>query len=181
MVKVRKVLLFGLAKLLLNWLRSDRLPRALAYPVIGAVIWLMGAVEKTWEYSPEYPVYCRALILNRGPGVKNLRAVPSPAVGTKTIRVWGTLVDTVGGMFDPQSKKIGVSGAVAWVDSIPEGYKGGEKMKATDGAFDSDSEDVFLDMDITGLVAGRHRVFVSGWDMEGMLGSPDSIDIEITE
>ncbi|MEO0140778.1 MAG: hypothetical protein ABIM88_04430 [candidate division WOR-3 bacterium] len=38
-----------------------------------------------------------------------------------------------------------------------------------------------LDLDITGLAPGRHRVFVSGWDMEGMLGSPDSIDIEITE
>ncbi|MEO0180468.1 MAG: hypothetical protein ABIM74_01250 [candidate division WOR-3 bacterium] len=38
-----------------------------------------------------------------------------------------------------------------------------------------------LGLDITGLTPGKHRVFVSGWDMEGMLGSPDSIDTEITE
>ncbi len=179
MAKAGKGLARGMARLLVAWLRKGRIPKALAYPVIGAAAWLTAAGEETWQYPPEWPMYCRAVIINRGPAVSNLRAIPNPSGGTRTVRVWATLVDSVGGMLAPEPEKIGVSGAILWTDSIPQGYKGGEKMFPADGAFDSDSEDVFLDLGITGLASGKHRVFVSGWDTEGMLGEPDSVDFKV--
>jgi len=179
MAKARKGIARGLARIFLAWLRKGRVPKALVYPVAGAAIWLMGAGEEAWRYPPEWPMYCRAVIINRGPVASNLKAVPDPGKGA--VRIRATLVDTVGGMFMPDPEKLGVSGALLWIDSIPQGYKGGERMRAADGNFDSDSEDVFLDLEVMGLSQGKHRVFVAGWDAEGMLGEPDSVDFNVNK
>jgi len=176
MAGLKKRLSERLGRAILARLRAGQIPRALAYPGLGLAFWLLGAEEAWWQYPPEFPMYCRAIIYNRGPVVSGLSVKPS---GTGKVRVKATLRDTVGGKFGPDEQLRGVGGGVAWVDSLPAGYAGGIRMSPADGKFGSDSEEVFLDLDISG--EANHRVYVAGWDQEGLLGYPDSVDLEVRE
>lgn len=183
-----KQLLAGIGKALV--LVGRRGPGSIRYPIVGLAISLLAASESgligvmktgiqrargglsTPEEAPNVLCY-RVAPSNHGPTVFNLTAVPNPTEGAKTVRVSALLVDDYGN--DP-----GVAGATLVMEGSPD-----LAMKPTDGAFDSDSEEVYLDLEVSSLVinrvTGKYTIAVSGTDREGAEGGAEFLDIEVTD
>lgn len=73
-----------------------------------------------------------------------------------------------------------VASAAAYIGTTPWAADAAPiAMSASDGGFDSTTEDVEADLPSTGLAAGRHLVFVQGTDSAGHAGTPDATFVEI--
>lgn len=69
-----------------------------------------------------------------------------------------------------------IASASAYVDAAP--WTAGAvplAMRASDGAFDSNREQVVVDIDTRNLAYGRHVVYVRGTDASGRAGTPNAI------
>ena len=172
MARVKRKLITGLARALLYGWKGGLIPRRLALGGIGFLLSLgtSGGVSCVRT--------CYEPLMNEGPYVKELFANPNPTGGADTVRVEALLVDEVwdeGSDFGP-----GVAGAKLFLDSL--GYEGnGIPMLPSDGQFGSDSEWVYLNVDVSAYQPGALRIYVRGWDLDYEWGYPDSLDIEITE
>jgi hypothetical protein len=77
-----------------------------------------------------------------------------------------------------------IRSAAAYVDHLP--WQPGSPaivMAANDGAFNSTSEGVAVDIDTTGLSPGRHLIYVQGTNSKGAsgtTGTPDAIFLDVT-
>ncbi|TDR43931.1 carboxypeptidase family protein [Tahibacter aquaticus] len=73
-----------------------------------------------------------------------------------------------------------IASARAYVDSLPwSSGTAGEAMAASDGAFNSGSEAVQLDLSTGGLSNGRHLVYVQGVDSGSAAGAPNAVFVEV--
>jgi len=190
MVKAKMNLLAGIARALISAMRKGLIPRGLAYPVMGFAISLLAAGESglmdtvkagvqkvrgelSGPGEVPYVLCYKVAPSNRGPAVISLTAVPNPTNGAKTVRVSATLIDDYG-------NDLGVAGATLTMEASPD-----LAMKPTDGKFDSDSEDVYLDLEVSSLVinrvTGKYTIAVSGTDNEGAEGGAEFLDIEVTD
>ncbi len=72
-----------------------------------------------------------------------------------------------------------VAAAEYFIDSV--GADGsGTAMSATDGSFDSDSENVTASADVSGLSLGNHTLYVHGRDGAGNWGATDSVVLDVS-
>jgi hypothetical protein len=75
-----------------------------------------------------------------------------------------------------------VGSASAYVDTLPWDFARIEiVLSATDGAFDADTENVRGTIDTTGMIPGRHLVYVQGADELGYRGPPNAAMIDIVD
>lgn len=169
MARVKRNLVFVLARALLSGWKRGILPRGFALSGIGFLLSLVagGTVCLSCCYPPIMP--------GDGPYIKELLADPNPTGGADTVRIEALLLDEDWGDDEP-----GVAGAELFLDSL--GQLGeGVSMIPKDGQFGSDREWAYLDLDVSAYPPCTLRVFILGWDIDGMEGHPDSLDIEVTE
>ena len=79
-----------------------------------------------------------------------------------------------------------ISGARAWIDGRPwEAALDATALSASDGAFNSTSEQVEGTIDLSGIAPGRHLLYVQGANARGggagTVGTPNAVFIEIPE
>ncbi len=74
-----------------------------------------------------------------------------------------------------------ITSARLYVDVPPwEAGASGIAMSASDGSFNTTRETATASLNTTGLVAGRHLIYVQGIDASGNVGSPNAVILNIT-
>jgi FtsP/CotA-like multicopper oxidase with cupredoxin domain len=107
----------------------------------------------------------------QGPVTSVVSALPSPTDGTANVTVTANVNDSVTGGSTIQAAQF-VAGGVAYA------------MTATDGAFDTGSEDVtgvLTTTDLAALGPGIHTIYVRGQDVAGNWGASSSTTLEISD
>jgi DNA-dependent RNA polymerase auxiliary subunit epsilon len=108
-----------------------------------------------------------------GPITSNVAAEPNPTNGADTVTLTATIDDSTTG-------NSVITAAEYFVDTV--GSNGtGTAMSASDGAFDSATEAVTADIDVSGLSVGNHNLYVHGKDAAGNWGATESVVLEVTE
>ena len=108
-----------------------------------------------------------------GPAALDVGASPNPTRGGETVTLTSLIDDSTSGSSM-------VVAAEYFVDTV--GTSGsGETMSAPDGAFDSPSEDVRADIDVSGWTYGNYTLYVHGMDSAGNWGEMTSVLLEVTE
>jgi len=168
MARIKKGILRNLFRLLLAGARRGILPSGMVFGIAGILASGLAA-------SDNPPITCYVPVPNYyGPMVTRITAFPNPTEGAKTVKVVATLV----GYMEGQR----VAGAKLYArkksgDAVPF-YS--EAMKPVDGAFDSDSEDVYLDLEVSGWAGGSYWIYVSGYNQAGEGGISYSLNLEVT-
>ena len=136
---------------------------------------MLGIVASGLAASDNPPITCYVPAPDYyGPMVTRITAFPNPTGGASTVRVIATLVG--------YSKGQVVAGANLYArkksgDAVPFYSEG---MKPVDGAFDSDSEDVYLDLEVSGWAEGTYLLFAAGYDEAGEGGLAGEVTLDVT-
>lgn len=170
MARIKRNTLQKICRLLLAGARKGLLPSGLVFGLLGLL-----ASRLTASNSPPITCYVPAPEY-RGPITKSIYAFPNPTGGAKTVRVVATLVGYSEGQV--------ISGAnlFARTESHKEvpGF-GPKPMKPKDGSFDSDSEDVYVDLNVSGWAEGDYWIYVSGYNQAGEEGVSGALNLQITK
>jgi len=153
----------GIGRFLLAGHRKGLVPRVLAFAWAGFGSAVGLACITCYAPMPE----------NEGPYVNQMKAYPDPK-GARIVKVEALLVDRWG------KKGKGVKGAEVFVG------KGGEAGTGTpalpkDGAFDSDSEEVYCEVDVSGLAPDTLVIYLHGQDVQDLWGYLDSVVVELRD
>jgi len=162
--RLKKKILLGACRFIYGAARKRLLPGGLVFGVVGLLAGLARA-----EYIPPQTCY-RMVILD--PEVMALKVFPNPTGGAENLHVSAIIVD--------RGEMALVTGAELRLFTTGN-YDKTWPMEPTDGKFDSDSEEVFLDLDISGLPAGSYYLYVSGIDAKGAQGYPASRQLMVEE
>ena len=106
------------------------------------------------------------------PGIIQVSAIPNPSLGADTVRVSAIVMDIVN-----QRPLSGATLQLFQADTYDESWP----MKPLDGKFDSDSEGVFFDLDVSGLAPGDYYLYISSLNEEGDPGTPAYLMLRVTE
>ncbi len=162
MARLKKEILLRAYRFMLAGARKGLLPS-------GLVFGLAGLIASGLRADDGVPITCYApLPVYSGPVIRSIRALPNPTRGAKTVRVVATLV----GYNGERVAGADFYGSFSDYKRIP--------MKPTDDAFDSDSEDVYLDLNVSGWAEGIHIVYVQGYNEFEEEGPPERVPLEIT-
>jgi endogenous inhibitor of DNA gyrase (YacG/DUF329 family) len=108
-----------------------------------------------------------------GPMTSDVSADPDPTNGADTVTLTADIDDSTTGNSD-------IVEAEYFVDTI--GTDGdGTPMNPSDGAFDSATEGVTADIDVSGWDVGSYTLYVHGNDSAGNWGTAASVALEVTE
>ncbi|UCF07902.1 MAG: M20/M25/M40 family metallo-hydrolase [Thermoplasmata archaeon] len=131
-------------------------------------IWDTGNGDESWgpEYAPRITVAYNTVGDTEGPICSNLQALPNPTYGVSEVTLSAVISDNgLGGsnitevrFYDPHLK--------SWLSMDPE-----------DGTFDSPTENIQKEIDISTWPDGDHTVFIRGLDEAGNWGDIISIVI----
>ena len=95
-----------------------------------------------------------------------------------------TIADTRYNLSNGAQATYAIRSAAAFVDHLPwESGATPMALQATDGTFDTTSENVIGDIDTTGLAPGRHLVYVQGVNtkgVDGTAGTPQAVFLDVT-
>ncbi len=170
MARLKKEILLRAYRFMLAGARKGLLPS-------GLVFGLAGLIASGLRADDGVPITCYAPppIEYYGPITRSVNAFPNPTVGAKTVRVVATLV----GYSEGQR----VAGADLYVrteshEEVPGA--GSKPMKPVDGEFDSDSEDVYLDLNVSDWAPGSYWIHVSGYSETGEEGISYAVNLEVT-
>jgi hypothetical protein len=108
-----------------------------------------------------------------GPAVLGVDASPNPTRGAETVTL-ASLID------DSTSGNSMIVAAEYFVDTADTSGSG-ETMSASDGVFDSPSENVRADIDVSGWTYGNYILYVHGRDSAGNWGEVMPMLLEVTE
>jgi len=157
-------LLIWLGKLALGGARKGLLPRGLCLTMVGLAACVHRArAEEIMPtcYAPMPEFY--------GPSVVQCSVSPNPTAGAKTVRFSAILRDTDGNTLIDRAELS--RGEIT--DTLL-------LMKPSDGAFDSDSEEVFLDLDVSGWTAGAYTFYIWAYDAGGFAGQAGWLSLEVS-
>jgi hypothetical protein len=113
------------------------------------------------------------LLDTEGPAVLSIGANPNPTRGAETITLTSLIDDLTSGSSM-------VVAAEYFVDTV--GSSGsGVSMSASDGAFDSLSENVRADINVSGWTYGNYTLYVHGRDSAGNWGDMVSVLLNVAE
>ena len=108
-----------------------------------------------------------------GPVTSNVVADPNPTNGAAFVTLTADVSDATTGNST-------IVAAEYFVDTI--GADGsGTPMSASDGAFDSATEEVTASIDISGWAVGQYTLYVHGKDAAGNWGATESVVLDVTE
>jgi len=108
-----------------------------------------------------------------GPEVRSLFASPNPTRGFTKLTLTAIIDDLLTGLSN-------IEYAEYFVDEI--GADGsGTPMLASDGSFNSPSEEATAEIDISSWAPGNHTIYLHGRDKAGFWGNTSSVIIEVTE
>ncbi len=108
-----------------------------------------------------------------GPITSNVAANPNPTNGANTVTLTATIDDSTTG-------NSVITAAEYFVDTV--GSNGtGTAMSASDGAFDSATEAVTADIDVSGWAVGIYTLYVHGMDAANNWGATSAVVLEVTE
>ena len=108
-----------------------------------------------------------------GPAVLGVDASPNPTRGVETVTLTSLIDDSTSGSSM-------IVAAEYFVDTA--GTSGsGETMSASDGTFDSPSENVRADIDVSGWAHGNYTLYVHGRDSAGNWREMVPVLLEVTE
>jgi len=158
-------LLARASRTLLRATRENLLPRGLALALVGVA-------GRALAQGNEEPLVTCYLVAPPGPALLQLTAFPDPTNGARVVRV-----TALGRNYLPG--RGGVAGAELFIGSAGEPGTG-TPMKPGDGAFDSDSEWVYLDLNPSAYGAETLVVYVSVRDSTDW-SPPMSLSIIVTE
>jgi hypothetical protein len=108
-----------------------------------------------------------------GPETTNVVANPNPTNGANTVTLTANVDDSTTG------NSI-IAAAEYFVDTVG-GDGTGTAMSASDAAFDSITEGVTADIDVSGWAVGNYTLYVHGKDAAGNWGGTESVVLEVTE
>ncbi|MEO0180466.1 MAG: hypothetical protein ABIM74_01240 [candidate division WOR-3 bacterium] len=172
MAKMKKDVLRGLCRLLFLGARKGVLPSGLVFGLLGFLASGLSAEDIAPTCYVPMPSYY-------GPGITSLIVFPNPTEGARTVRVVATVIT-----YSPEpgdTHRVARAELCARTESFEEipGFTQ-KSMKPSDGSFDSDSEDVYLDLDVSGWPYGNYWIYVVGYDESGMTNPSDSERLTIT-
>ncbi len=109
-----------------------------------------------------------------GPITSVVAASPDPTDGAASVTLTATVDDSTTGNSNIQAAEYFIDTAGAAGTGTP--------MSATDGSFDSDTENVTAIVDVSGLDPGTYTLFVRGQDVgdTGTWGATNSVGFEVT-
>jgi len=158
----------GLVRVLRGIVRRRLLPRWLGFTAVG----LVAGAARAEDYNG--PTCYEQLMIFNGPVVTQMAATPNPTAGAKTSRVTATLVDTIGEKTVARATLfIYEYAGFQLIDSVAIPRPG-------DGAFDSDSEDVSCEVDVSNLKPGDYSIYLVGYDAAGERGWAGSLVLQVT-
>ncbi len=123
-------------------------------------------------------------VLPGGPDVTRIEASPDLVAAGTPVTLSARIDDSQfnqgpGGSNDGVQN---ISGAQAYLDGLPwEGSLPIASLTASDGAFNSPTEEVGATLATNGLASGKHLVFVQGRDASATAGTPNATFIEIAQ
>ena len=144
-------------------LRRGFLPRSLVFTLAG-----LAACAHRTRAEVVIPTCYEAPIDTR-PRITGASATPNPTGGADTVRLTATLLAYSGGMT--------ITGADVLTGLLEDVTA---PVMPVDGAFDSDSEDVFCEVGVSGFAPGPLRVYIVAWDSRNESGEC-FVDILIEE
>ena len=108
-----------------------------------------------------------------GPVTSNVVADPNPTNGATSVTLTADVSDSTTGNSN-------ITAAEYFVDTV--GADGsGTPMSASDGTFDSPTEGVTADIDVSGWAVGQYTLYVHGQDAAGNWGTTESVVLDVTE
>jgi subtilisin/minor extracellular protease Epr len=107
-----------------------------------------------------------------GPMTSDVSADPDPTNGADSVTLTASISDSTTGNSD-------IAEAEYFIDTV--GANGtGTSMNPSDGTFDSVTEDVAADIDVSGWAAGSYTLYVHGNDSAGNWGATEQVGLEVT-
>lgn len=107
-----------------------------------------------------------------GPVTSGVAAAPNPTNGAASVTLTATADDTTTGGSN-------IAAGEYFVDTL--GVAGtGTAMSASDGSFDSATEGVTTNVDVTGLPLGAHNLYVRSRDSAGNWGGAAVVSLDVT-
>jgi len=124
---------------------------------------VVGAVRTLVNYEED----------TEGPRVRSVFASPSPTHGLSTVTLTATIDDLLTGFSN-------IECAEYFVNEVgPNGS--GIPMSPSDGRFDSPSEEVTAEINVSSWAPGNYTIYVHGRDAAGFWGEAVPVTIEVTE
>jgi hypothetical protein len=108
-----------------------------------------------------------------GPVTTDVLASPNPTNGAETVTLTATISDSTTGDF-------GIAAAEYFVNAVGDDGTG-TAMSASDGVFNSATEAVTANIDVSGWAVGSYTLYVHGKDEAGNWGEPSSVVLQVTE
>jgi fibronectin type 3 domain-containing protein len=108
-----------------------------------------------------------------GPVTSNVVADPNPTDGATSVTLTASVDDSTSG-------NSSIYAAEYFVGTVGEDGNG-TPMSASDGAFDSSTEEVIASIDVSGWAIGTYTIYVHGMDAVGNWGTTSSVVLEVTE
>jgi subtilisin len=104
------------------------------------------------------------------PATSNVVADPNPTNGANSVTLTAVVSDETTGNSNIAAAecKVGADGT-------------GTPMSASDGAFDSPTEEVMASIDVSGWDIGQYTLYVHGNDAAGNWGTTESVVLDVTE
>ncbi|MEA1894766.1 MAG: S8 family serine peptidase [Euryarchaeota archaeon] len=107
-----------------------------------------------------------------GPMTSGISAEPNPTNGADSVTLTASISDSTTGNSD-------IATAEYFIDTV--GADGtGTSMNPSDGSFNSATEDVTADIDVSGWAAGSYTLYVHGNDSADNWGATASLALEVT-
>jgi len=163
MTHARKKALEKFARAILTGWKRGFLPGGFVFSVLGILL-AQGTGDPTEMKT------CYEMPAPPGPRVMDFVATPNPTGGADTVRLTATLFNYFGGRT--------TAGAAIMVGGP---YLDRVGMSPADGKFDSDTERVFYDLDVSGYPPGTLEIYLVGWDDQGEESEPYSLDLIVEE
>lgn len=121
-------------------------------------------------------------LLPGGPDVTRIEATPDLIAAGALVALTARIDDSQFQQSNGSEAIQNITNANAYLDGLPwEGASPIASFTANDGAFDSTTEEVNAVIATTGLVSGKHLLFVQGADASPQAGSPNAVFIEIAQ
>lgn len=115
-----------------------------------------------------------------GPDVTAIMATPDLVAAGSPVALSALVDDTRFNQSNGIESDQNIIAAEAYLDGLPwDGALSIATLSATDGAFDSKTENVQAAIATAGLANGKHLLFVQGTDASGQAGSPNAVFLEV--
>ncbi len=121
-------------------------------------------------------------LLPGGPDVTRLEATPDLVAAGSPVTLTARIDDSRFNQSQGTEPTQNITSAQAYLDGLPwEGSLSIASLTASDGTFNSPTEEANTNIATSGLSSGKHLVFVQGTDASAQAGTPNATFIEIAQ